>query len=166
MLTVLALLAAAASNPGLTKPSPPTMPVLATADCENAQIRSIRIAALDDDQSWTGSADRYNADWKSYLDVRLGKLGMSERDKQAFMAKVANSDEFGALQTENEKILAEMSANFEKIGDSASEEQACKTVAGMLAALTPIMVNASKQYELIDNAIIAEAKRRGVSLDD
>ena len=166
MLTVLALFAAAVSNPGLTRPATPAMPVLATADCENAKIRSARLNALDDDQSWTGSADRYNADWKSYLDVRLGKLGMSERDEQAFMAKVADSDEFGALQAENEKILAKMSAEFEKIGGSASEEQACKTVAGMLAALTPMMVNASKQYELMDQAIIAEAKRRGVSLDD
>ena len=166
MLTVLAFFAAAASNPGLTKPAPPTMPVLATADCENAKTRSVRLAALDDDNSWTGSADRFNADWKDYLDVRLGKLGMSESDEQAFMAKVANSDEFGALQSENETILARMSADFEKIGGSASEEQACKTVAGMLAALTPMMVNASKQYELMDQAIIAEAKRRGVSLDD
>ena len=166
MLTVLAFLAAAASNPGLTKPSLPPMPVLTTADCENAQTRNARLDALDDDNSWTGSADRYNADWKSYLDVRLGKLGMSKSDEQAFMAKVADSDEFGALQAENEKILAKISAEFEKIGGSASEEQACKTVAGMLAALTPMMVNASKQYELIDNAIIAEAKRRGVSLGD
>ena len=166
MLTVLALLAAAASNPGLTKPKPPVMPVLAMTDCDNAKTRDARLIEIDDDKSWTGSADRFNAAWKDYLDTRLAKLGLSKSEEDAFLGKIANSAPFVALQAENEKILAKMSADFESIGDNPSDAQACKTVSGMLATLAPMLANAGKQYELIDSAITAEAKRRGVSLDD
>lgn len=42
MLTVLAMVAAAASSFGLTKPNPAEMPVLAMADCESDRTHNVR----------------------------------------------------------------------------------------------------------------------------
>jgi hypothetical protein len=79
---------------------------------------------------------------------------------------VTETKEFEALQAKNEAILTQMGKDFESIKDTESEEGACKTVVRMLGALTPMMQNATQQYELMDKAIIAEAKRRKISLDD
>ena len=166
MFTLLALFAAAVSNPSLTKPSLPDMPSLMMTDCENPKSRTARLAEIEEDKSWTGSADRFNSAWAVYLEARVDKLGMSKSEQTKFLASVADSKEFRALQAKNEAILSQMGKDFETIKDTGIEEGACKTVAGMLDALTPMMQNATQQYELMDGAIIAEAKRRKIMLDD
>lgn len=166
MLTLFALLAAAASSPSLSKPALPVLPSLSATECENPKVRDARLEQIDSDESWTGSADRFNAEWQSYLAARMDKLGMNKSEQDEFLGKVANSKEFMALQDKNEAILTQMSKDFDTIKDTDSEEGACKTVSRMLGALTPMMQNATQQYELMDKAIIAEAKRRKISLDD
>lgn len=166
MFTLFALLAAAVSNPSLTKPAAPVMPSLTMTDCENPKTRSARLEEIDSDKGWTGSADRFNSDWQSYLSARMDKLGMSESEQGVFLDNVTQSKEFQALQAKNEAILAQMGQDFESIKETDNEEGACKTVVRMLGALTPMMQNATQQYELMDRAVIAEAKRRKISLDD
>ena len=166
MFTLFAFLAAAASNPSLTKPALPVMPSLTMTDCENPKSRTTRLAEIEEDKSWTGSADRFNSAWVDYLEARMDKLGMSKSEQNKFLDGVADSKEFKALQAKNEAILSQMGQDFETIKDTGSEEGACKTVAGMLDALTPMMQNATQQYELMDMAIVAEAKRRKISLND
>lgn len=166
MFTLFALLAAAASSPSLSKPATPSLPSLTMTDCENPKARSARLEEIDGDKGWTGSADQFNSDWKSYLSARMDKLGMSESEQGVFLDNVTQSKEFKALQAKNEAILTQMGKDFETVKDSDNEEGACKTVVRMLGALTPMMQNATQQYELMDMAIIAEAKRRKISLDD
>lgn len=166
MFTLFALLAAAASTPSLAKPAAPVMPSLTMTECENPKTRTARLAEIDSDKSWTGSADRFNSDWRDYLSARMDKLGMSQSEQGKFLENVTETKEFIALQAKNEAILTQMGKDFETIKDSESEEGACKTVVRMLGALNPMMQNATKQYELMDSAIIAEARRRGVSLED
>lgn len=166
MFTLFALLAAAASSPSLSKPAPPVLPSLSMTDCENPKLRDVRLEEIDGDKSWTGSADRFNSAWRDYLAERMDKLGMSTSEQEKFLGDVTNSDDFQALQAKNEAIVAQMSKDFESIKGTDSEEGACKTVARMLGALGPMMQNATQQYELMDRAIITEAKRRKISLDD
>lgn len=166
MFTLFALLAAAASSPSLTKPALPVMPSLTMTECENPKTRDARLAEIDEDKNWTGSADRFNSAWADYLEARMDKLGMSKVEQNQFLSGVADSNEFKGLQAKNEAILTQMGKDFESIKDTESEEGACKTVVRMLGALSPMMQNATQQYELMDRAIVAEAKRRGVSLED
>ena len=165
MFSLFALLAAAVSSPNLTKPALPVMPSLTMTECENSKSRDARLAEIDADKSWTDSADRFNSEWQAYLAARMDKLGMSKTEQGKFLDGVTETKEFEALQAKNEAILTQMGKDFESIKDTESEEGACKTVVRMLGALTPMMQNATQQYELMDRAIIAEAKRRGVKLD-
>lgn len=165
MLTLLAYLAAAVSNPALGKPEIPTLPALTMADCNNERTRNQKLAQFSNDSSWNGSADTFHGDWKAYTDARMDKLGMTPAEQQALTSGVANSDAFQSLQTKNEAILDEMTQELESMEDVDNDAAACRIVAKMLGSLNPVMDNANKQWELVDDAIKAEAKRRGIKLD-
>ena len=142
------------------------MPTLTVAECENPKARDARLQELDSDKGWQNSADAYNAQWQDYIDKRLAKLGMSQSEQAKFMADIAETKDFKDLQAKNQVILDKMSSDFSTLGDSHDEATACKTVAGMLSTLSPMIANADLQWKLIDKAIIAEAKRRKIKLDD
>lgn len=165
MLTILTLLAAAASNPGLAKPVPPVLPSLSVADCENTSVRNAKVAQINGDGEFGQAGEKYNAAWRDYVDERLAKLGMNKQERSRFLQDVVGSSEFADLLAKNEALMAKMTDDFQGLADVKGDEAQCKIVSKMISYLTPMLDNSQKQWELIDGRIDAEAQRRGIKLD-
>lgn len=166
MLSLIAYLAAAVSSPAaLGKPAIPTLPTLTVSDCNNERTRNQKLAQFSEDDSWSNSAEQFHGDWDAYARERMKKLGMSRTEQDNLLNGVADSEAFQSLQAKNEAILAKMGEDLETMGELESEAAACRVVSKMLDSLNPIMGNANQQWELVDAAIKAEAKRRGIKLD-
>lgn len=111
-------------------------------------------------------AEQRTAEFRARLDrlVTRGKLSAAQRT--ALLDGWRKDATVASLQTTNGEIMKTMEADMQVLtSGTASERQSCMVVVGMFEKLSEVDANSVKQAAILNRALEAEAKKRGVSLN-
>lgn len=157
------LLAILAAGTATLPPRPvlPQVPVISASRCDEPADRQKIISGKGIERAKPSVAREYNSAWSTYLEARMNYIGMTEQERAEMANSVLKSDEFQAIQSENQGLVGQMFRQVEAIGAAKDDLAKCRAIAGLTATLPPIIANAERQYMLMDKRLDAEAAKRG-----
>ncbi|MFM5923367.1 MAG: hypothetical protein ACKOPG_04185 [Novosphingobium sp.] len=159
MSFMLSLIAAAAA-PLPVRPVMPQFQVVDASKCDDPAERKRVFSGEATQGISSGLAEKYNQEWRTYLDARMAQIGMSKEDRSDFAMGVLKSDAFGQLQKANTDLFKQMTDDLDTITASKDEVASCRAIAHMTMILPQVVANADRQYTLMDAGLDAFAAKR------
>ncbi|MFM5953990.1 MAG: hypothetical protein ACKOPE_06795 [Novosphingobium sp.] len=160
-MSIMLSLIAAAAAPLPARPVMPQFQVVDASKCDDPAERKRVFSGEATKGISTGVAERYNQEWRTYLEARMAQIGMSKEDRSEFATGVLKSDAFVQLQNANTDLFKQMSGDLDSINASKDEVVSCRAIAHMTVILPQVVANADRQYALMDAALDAIAAKRG-----